>query len=413
LEFWLPLMVGATLFIQDCPTGQNGLEILGAIEAHGITALQARPDVWSHIMTTGWSGNPELTGLIGGSSITPELIDFLSPRLKELWFCYGTTESTVWNTTQRLHPHTPAGMIGQPLAHSRVYILNAAGQAMAEGWTGDVYIGGACLTHGYLKNRLETKARFVELALENGATVRLLRTGDRARWQANGVLEYQGRTDRLVKIAGYRTDLSEIEQCIETMHKVHRAVVRAVSSTTSARTTQLIAFVEPTPENTLTPYDITHYLKRLLPIHSIPQQICCPVHIPFNQNAQPKWSQLPSPEELFSGRPPQPWQPQNRIESYIAQLWQRLLKVENISRWDNFFELGGHSLLALAFLHALHAKGIQTLTLKDLSTQTLADLSTQLQNHRATHSRGTPPSPPVHNVQRPSIFKRVRKTPQA
>ncbi|MEJ2742850.1 MAG: AMP-binding protein, partial [Gammaproteobacteria bacterium] len=295
LEFWLPLMVGATLFIQDCPTGQNGLEILGAIEAHGITALQARPDVWSHIMTTGWSGNPELTGLIGGSSITPELIDFLSPRLKELWFCYGTTESTVWNTTQRLHPHTPAGMIGQPLAHSRVYILNAAGQAMAEGWTGDVYIGGACLTHGYLKNRLETKARFVELALENGATVRLLRTGDRARWQANGVLEYQGRTDRLVKIAGYRTDLSEIEQCIETMHKVHRAVVRAVSSTTSARTTQLIAYVEPTPESTLTPYDITHYLKRLLPIHSIPQQICCPVHIPFNQNAQPKWSQLPSP----------------------------------------------------------------------------------------------------------------------
>ncbi|MEJ2682100.1 MAG: phosphopantetheine-binding protein, partial [Gammaproteobacteria bacterium] len=159
--------------------------------------------------------------------------------------------------------------------------------------------------------------------------------------------------------------------------------------------------------------EIRTHCETQLPTYMVPGRFVILNRLPQTANGKVDKTALPVPQRKHQLKHSNAVAPRTEVEKTLCAIWEEVLQIREVGIDDNFFELGGHSLLALAFLHALHAKGIQTLTLKDLSTQTLADLSTQLQNHSATHSRGTPPSPPVHNVQRPSIFKRVRKTPQA
>jgi non-ribosomal peptide synthetase component F len=400
-EIWLPLCRGATTYLKE--TDSSVLDILGAIDAHDITTLQAPVETWSRIQAANWDGAPHVRGFVGGSGINKSLIDFFAARLGSFWCFYGTTETTIWNTAQKLASSLPETLIGKPLHNIEVYILSDNGYPTPEGCSGNFYIGGACLTDGYFKDSAKTEKRFQSIKLPDGSTKTLFRTDDKATWHPGGNLEYRAGQDQFLKIDGHRIDLSEIEKTIEHMPKVHKAVV--TTSVAQHFKTLLTAYVVPVAGSMITPQDVQEFLTNKLPAHATPSKICCVIALPTKPDGEIDRDALPAPEDIIKGRLPQPSKPTSPIEKRIALMWRLLLKIEKISLDDNFFDLGGHSLLALAFIQAIEETSQRHLSLQDLSRQTLAQIAQQITQ---------PAEQPVHEhietkPKMNSIFKRTKK----
>lgn len=145
---------------------------------------------------------------------------------------YGPTEATVWCTAYRVPAELPPGpvAIGRAIPNTQIYLLNEALQPVPTGAIGELYIGGDGVTQGYLNQPERTATAFIT----NGqSATRLYKTGDLARYRANGTLEWLGRCDRQVKIRGYRIELGEIEDVLRSQPAVQEAVVIARSTTNS------------------------------------------------------------------------------------------------------------------------------------------------------------------------------------
>ncbi|MBW8849130.1 MAG: AMP-binding protein, partial [Burkholderiales bacterium] len=145
-----------------------------------------------------------------------------------LWNLYGPTEATIWASIQRLtRPQSGTYQpIGQPLANTRIHILDAWGQPCPIGVAGELHIAGVQLARGYLNRPELTAERFVPDPFGAPGS-RMYRSGDLARWRADGSLDFLGRNDHQVKIRGFRIELGEIEAALQACPGVHEAVVLA------------------------------------------------------------------------------------------------------------------------------------------------------------------------------------------
>ncbi|MCF5736604.1 AMP-binding protein, partial [Pseudomonas syringae] len=206
------------------------------------------------------------------------------------------------------------------------------------------------------------------------------KTGDLARWRADGTLEYLGRNDDQVKIRGFRVELGEIEAVLGACAGVSEAVVVARESTPGqSDSKRLIAYLcgDPVPVEQL-----RAALMEALPDYMVPSAYVHLQAMPLTPNGKLDRLSLPAPgQEAFASRAYEA--PQGEIEQIIADVWQELLGIEQVGRHDNFFELGGHSLLAVqVILRARETFGVEV-PLRGLfehpSLQALADLITTLQ----------------------------------
>ena len=145
-----------------------------------------------------------------------------------------------------------ASLIGGPIPDLRLYILDAQQQPVPIGVVGELYVGGAGVTRGYLNRPTLTAERFVRLptlALAGDQT--LYRTGDLARRRADGDIQYIGRIDNQVKLRGFRIELGEIEARLSEHPAVREAVVLAQAIEKQGRQPseqdgpQLVAYVVP------------------------------------------------------------------------------------------------------------------------------------------------------------------------
>ncbi|MCI5146591.1 MAG: amino acid adenylation domain-containing protein, partial [Candidatus Electrothrix sp. AR3] len=232
LEIFLPLTVGAAIILVSRQTAVDGFALASAMDEYGATVMQATPATWRMLLSADWQGNPDLQAICGGEALQRNLADSLLQKVGCLWNIYGPTETTVWSTlyevtSKRPNRHKDAPeSIGHPIANTQVYILDNDLQPAPVGVAGELCIGGEGVARGYLHRPKLTAERFIENPfVDDFQSLRLYKTGDLARWQNDGNLEYLGRVDHQVKLRGFRIELGEIEAALSQHEQVGEAVV--------------------------------------------------------------------------------------------------------------------------------------------------------------------------------------------
>ncbi len=192
---------------------------------------------------------------------------------------YGPTEITVGNSGQLVTDHSQDGLIplGTPIPNTSMYVLTSRLEPVPIGVAGEVCVGGAGVSRGYLRDPALTAQRFVPDP-HGAAGTRLYRTGDRARWQPSGSLESLGRTDHQVKIRGYRVELREVEEALRRQPGVGEAVV--VARAEPSRPARLAAFVLAAPGQAVEPARLRAGLAAELPEYLIPSEIAAVAGFP-------------------------------------------------------------------------------------------------------------------------------------
>jgi amino acid adenylation domain-containing protein len=347
LELYLPLVCGATVILADRQVASDGRRLRDLIARRKPTVMQATPATWRSLIDAGWSAGetPGLKILCGGEALPRDLADELLPRGREVWNLYGPTETTIWSTVHRVTHETGSVPIGEPIANTRVYVLDAAGQLVPAGVPGELYIGGAGVAIGYLDRPELTAARFVDDPFGPPGS-RMYRTGDRVRFRSDGALEHLGRLDSQVKLRGYRIELGEIESALAKSPALTRCVV-------DVRQERLVAYVVFADGEELTASEIRAFLRDTLPDFMVPSLVVPLAELPLTPNGKVDRRALPDPLRA-SGRAPRVYTaPVTPMEVAIAAIWKEALEVEQVSTTDNFFELGGHSLLSMRVVHEI------------------------------------------------------------
>ncbi|MEN0570875.1 amino acid adenylation domain-containing protein [Serratia nevei] len=178
----------------------------------------------------------------------------------------------------------------------------------------------------------------------------MYRTGDVARYLANGDIEYLGRNDQQVKIRGFRIECGEIEAVLAAHPAVREAVVDARAVGDDKR---LVAWVVPAAgvaEETLAGA-LRQHVSAALPDYMVPSAWVVVAALPLSPNGKLDRRALPEPQGAQSQAAYEA--PQGEHETLLAAIWRELLNVEQVGRHDNFFELGGHSLLAVRLTNRL------------------------------------------------------------
>ncbi|GAA3917413.1 amino acid adenylation domain-containing protein [Chitinophaga oryziterrae] len=273
---------------------------------------------------------------------------------------YGPTENTTFSLSYRidihgLTDHTP---IGIPLNNRTAYILDHYLQLVPPGITGELYVGGAGTTRGYLNRPELTAKSFIPHPFIPGE--RLYKTGDLARWNEAGHVVFLGRADDQVKIRGHRIEPGEIESVLREFPAVEKALVIVHDHPNAGK--QLLGYVVPKPD-----YDsiqLQSFLQQRLPAYMIPAVIITMDQFPLNANGKVDKSALPVNTTNINSH--EYVAPSGSIAVTLTAIWQHLLGVDRIGIHDNFFELGGHSLLAMRVTAAVRTELSITLSVKEL-----------------------------------------------
>jgi len=343
LELWLPLLAGGRVVLASREVAADGEQLRDLLEHSRATVMQATPTTWRLLLAAGWRGGPSFKAICGGEAVPLELAQELAACCGSAWNMYGPTETTIWSTVWRIPPHTVAVRIGQPIANTSVYILDEYLQRQPIGVPGDLFIGGDGVARGYRNQPELTAERFVPDPFVLAGSP-MYKTGDRARWRADGSLEYLGRNDFQVKIRGYRVELGEIETALAQHPAVGQAVVTARSDMPGGA--RLVAYFVPTHED-YTASELRKHLRTSLPEYMIPQHFVELETLPLTLNGKVDRKGLPTPFQMPLDPSDSYAAPRTPQEQFVADVWQSTLGTNGIGLNDNFFQLGGHSLLCL------------------------------------------------------------------
>ena len=417
-EVWGPLLHGRRLvvFPERVPT----VPILGdVLRAEGIDCLWLPSALFNVVIDE----RPEcLAGvsqlIVGGEALSVPHIRLAQAHLPstQLINGYGPTECTTFACCHPI-PHlddrdVAAIPIGRPIGGTSALVLDAQRQPVPVGVVGELYIGGDGVALGYHNRPQLTVERFV--ADPTAKSGRLwYRTGDRARWSPEGVLEFHGRLDAQVKVRGFRVEPGEIEAACRRHPGVRDASVVLESEVTDAR---LVAFVVAEPGLALTAQVLSRSLAEQLPSHLVPADIVVLDALPLTPNGKVDRQALSSGGRRLGGGgstqrgtedPPArvAVAPRNATEEALLRIWRDLLRLDSVGIHDDFFALGGHSLLAVQMFSQIHDTFGRSLPFSSLVRHsTIARLSALLASPAAPGGRSLSLVPLKENGSRPPLF---------
>lgn len=291
----------------------------------------------------------------------------------------GNTEAAIYSTVFPVLPRTELDATipyGKPIQNARCYILDSELNPSPIGVQGDLYIGGVGLAKGYYNNAALSADRFVPDPYRPFPGARMYRTGDVARYKADGNIEFMGRTDHQVKIRGFRIELGEIDTAIRSLRGVVDTVV--VSDRSDSGDLRVLAYVVL---QGIVVAEVSEHISALLPSYMIPAAIIVLDALPISGNGKIDRKALPSPQTGAVDHRPSHIAPRTGAEAILAEIWSSLLKVKNIGVHDNFFYLGGHSLLASQLTVRIAAATGHLLMLRDVLTHpTIEGLAIRLRD---------------------------------
>jgi len=342
LELLLPLVSGGQVVIASREVAADPAKLMRLLADAGATIVQATPATWRMLLDAGWQSAPDLRVLCGGEALPPDLAARLLSTGATVWNVYGPTETTIWSTAHRVAEIDGPVPIGRPIANTRVFVLDGHGEPVPIGVPGELHIGGAGVARGYLARPELTAERFVADPFSAEPGARLYRTGDVARYRADGTLEFLGRVDHQVKIRGFRIEPGEIEAVLGRHPAVSDVVVVACEDRPGDRYLAAYLRVAGVVPDVA---ELRAFLKESLPDYMIPSVYTVLPALPRTPNGKVDRARLPEPHDRRAASQAPFLAPRGRVEDAIAAAWREVLSVEQVGIDDNFFDLGGHSLL--------------------------------------------------------------------
>jgi len=347
LEIFSALTSGASLVIAEESWLESPRRFRKLCAENGVTLVIFAASLWHHLLVEDGAPAPASVRLvaIGGEQAPLDWIrkwyaqSASAPRLLNH---YGPTEATIITTVADLTPHDDRVLIGRPLEGVQLHILDEQGERVAEGSTGELYIGGDGVARGYLNQPELTAARFVPDIFSDQPEARLYRTGDLVRQHPSGDLEFCGRVDRQVKLRGFRIELEEIEAQLILHPAINEAAVIVSGEDHGAR--RLVAFVKANEAGAPSPNEIRAFLGQILPDHMIPANYMELDAFPLGPNGKRDFETLarlygqPAVATFVAPRTP--------LEEALATIFGQVLKRDQVGVHDNFFEIGGDSFSA-------------------------------------------------------------------
>ncbi|CAC5343231.1 MULTISPECIES: non-ribosomal peptide synthetase [Planktothrix] len=393
-EIWGALLYGGRLVIVPYLISRSPELFWELLCQEKVTILNQTPTAFrSLIQVEKAPPNPPCTGGLGGRGTEDDLklrlvifggealeINGLQPWFErygdqhpQLVNMYGITETTVHVTYRPLSMAdlgSTASVIGRPIPDNQVYILDQYLQPVPLGVTGQMYVGGAGVTRGYLNRRELTEERFIPSPFSPS---KLYKTGDLARYLSKGELEYLGRIDNQVKIRGFRIELGEIEALLAQYSAIWESVVVVREDTPGDKC--LVGYVVPQRSITLTIEEIRQFLKAKLPEYMIPNTFVILEALPLNSNSKVDRRALPSPEQIHRSLADNFVAPCTPIEEILALIWAEVLGIEQVGIHDNFFELGGDSIRGIQVIAKARKMSFNLSLSQLLQHQTIQELA--------------------------------------
>ncbi|MGV0102993.1 Non-ribosomal peptide synthetase [Nostoc sp. DSM 114160] len=364
-QFLAPLLIGGKTIIVDIETVAIPEQLFAVLKSEQITVVELVPTLFGGLLEyTSQLPNherilPDLKWMIlSGESVSVKWVNKwleIYPHIR-IANAYGPTEAaddiTQFIVNKPLPENQRTVPIGKPLANLNLYILDEEMQLLPIGVPGEICVSGIGVGDGYWKNEEKTSLSFVPNpftdtinSLPGNRRDLIYKTGDLGRWLTDGNIEFLGRIDHQVKIRGFRVELGEIETFLGQHPNVRENVV--VVQQEQADNVQLVAYVVAKTEVVPSISELRSFLKGKLPDHMIPSAFVVLKNLPLAPSGKVDRKALPKPDNLRPELETAYVSPRNEIERTVAEIWQKVLKVEKVGIKDNFFELGGHSLNVL------------------------------------------------------------------
>ncbi len=336
LELFLPLSVGAEVILASEKEVLDPHRLARHVDNIPLDYLQATPSSWRLISQASFL-DKHLVAISGGEALDKELARTIRKRVKKLFNAYGPTETTIWSclhevTVDDLSAEaTQIVSIGQPILETECLVVDKHGRRQPLGVPGELLISGLGVTRGYLGRPELTEAAFDKKGR--------YRTGDQARLDSSGQLDFLGRIDSQVKLRGFRIELGEIEALLRKAPGIKDA---AVVINRDALWAYLVAEAGALRDAAST----KKYLTGLLPEYMLPAGYYFIERIPKTDNAKiDRKSLVAPPQNTFTSE--QRSQPTNEFEVTLVRMFEEVLGQTSFGVEDSFFDRGGHSIKAV------------------------------------------------------------------
>jgi len=387
-EIFVPLSWGGKVLLAE-----NALELAAMVGAEQVRLINTVPSAIVELLRMKAVPSSVRTVNLAGEALQRNLVEqvYAMEQIERVLNLYGPSEDTTYSTYEWVKAGAggEAVSIGRPIANTKVYVLDAALEAVPVGVAGELCIGGEGQARGYL-NRAELTAEcFVPDPHSRRGGQRMYRTGDLARWKAEGSLEFLGRIDHQVKIRGYRIEMGEIESGLMQQDGIDQAVVVVHGSAADQR---LVAYVVAQDGATeLNIGALRENLRKKVPGYMVPETIVQLAELPLTFNGKVDRKKLPEPERDrdqsadYVG-------PRNAEEEILCGIFAEVLKLESVGTEDDFFQMGGHSLLATQVVSRIRSTFGVELPLRDLfEAPTVASVAERIKVARGVSRNGAPP----------------------
>ncbi|MFB7293632.1 amino acid adenylation domain-containing protein [Actinacidiphila glaucinigra] len=372
------LFAGHELHVVSDAVRRDPAAFVGYVRDQRIDVLETTPSFLEESLSAGLLVGAHIPRMVisGGEALSAELWDTLgsTPGMMGV-SVYGPSECTVdsvWSLVSGSRP-----VIGRPVDNSLVFVLNHALQPVPVGETGELYIAGTPTARGYLYRPGQTAERFVACPF-GAAGARMYRSGDLARWNADGVLEFVGRADDLVKLRGFRVEPGEVEAALRLDPSVAQAAVVVREDTPGDP--RLVGYIVPAPSAGGTDgRALRATLADVLPAYLVPSAVVVLDALPLSANGKIDKAALPAPDwaaaRTVQRGAEDPWQ------EILCGLFADVLGVPSVGVDDNFFDLGGHSLSATRLVARIRSVlGVELHVRSIFESPTVAELATLLDN---------------------------------
>jgi amino acid adenylation domain-containing protein len=397
-EIWGALLYGGRLVVVPYIVSRSPKDFYHLLLDESVTVLNQTPSAFRQLVKAEAEAEADKKlslryVIFGGEALD---IQSLRPwferhgdRQPKLVNMYGITETTVHVTYRPLSMtdlNGTASVIGSPIPDLQLYLLDPNQQRVPIGIPGELCVGGAGLARGYLNRPELTRERFIVNPFKDEASLVpasefLYRSGDLARYLANGDIEYLGRLDHQVKLRGFRIELGEIEAVLAQQFSVQENIVLVREDTPGDQ--RLVAYVIPKSGQSPTANELRHALKQKLPDYMVPGIFLFLDALPLTASGKVDRKALPKPDVLRSELGDSYIAPRNEIELQMAEIWEQVLNLKPIGIYDNFFDLGGHSLLATQAIARSRKVFTIELTLRHFfEAPTIAGLSERVETIR-------------------------------